>query len=250
MPAGGPDHRTAARLAEEAGALLLEVRAAGAGIPPRELGSRGDRASHQHLMEALHSAHPHDAVLSEEAADDSARLNAARVWIIDPLDGTREFGEGDRWDWAVHVALWEHDDITAAAVALPARGIVLSTEDPPASTEDGPERLRIVVSRTRPPWVAEQLAERTGAELVPMGSAGAKTAAVLLGEADAYVHAGGQYQWDSAAPVGVALAAGLHATRIDGSRLAYNRPETMLPDLLVCRAAVASRLRTALDQLL
>jgi 3'(2'), 5'-bisphosphate nucleotidase len=174
-------------------------------------------------------------VLSEEGADDAARLSASRVWIVDPLDGTREFGEEGRTDWAVHVALWIDGQIEAAAVALPARGLTLNAS--PASTlappTGGPPRL--VVSRTRPPAIAELLAEQLGGELVALGSAGAKAMAVVLGDADVYAHSGGQYEWDSAAPVGVAAAAGLHVSRIDGAPLEYNRPEPYLPDLLICR---------------
>ena len=170
--------------------------------------------------------------------DDLARLDASRVWIIDPLDGTREYSEG-RHDWAVHVALWEDGDLTAAAVALPGRGRVLSTAD----EVDLPERpsgpMRIAVSRSRPPEQAQWLVDEAGAELVPMGSAGYKALAVLLGEADAYVHAGGQYEWDSAAPVAVARAAGLHTSRVDGSELRYNQPDPRLPDLIVARPEVA-----------
>ena len=246
-----PDHAIAARLAAEAGALLLRIRAGGGDEDQRALGRRGDRAAHDQLMAALHQLRPDDAVLSEEGVDDQRRLTRPRVWIVDPLDGTREFSEFDRDDWAVHVALWEAGELSAAAVALPARELVLSTPHvaaPPPRAAG--ERLRIVVSRTRPPRIAEQLAERTGADLVPMGSAGAKTSAVVLGEADAYVHAGGQYEWDSAAPVGVARAAGLHASRLDGSALVYNGVDAKMPDLLVCRPELAAMLRSAIDALL
>jgi len=174
-------------------------------------------------------------VLSEEGVDDAARLSASRVWIVDPLDGTREFGEEGRTDWAVHVALAIEGRIEAAAVALPARGLTL-TASPPATLAapyGGPPR--VVVSRTRPPAIAELLAERLGGELVALGSAGAKAMAVVLGEVDVYAHSGGQYEWDSAAPVGVAGAAGLHVSRLDGEHLEYNRPEPYLPDLLICR---------------
>ena len=170
---------------------------------------------------------------------------------MDPLDGTREFGEPGRIDWAVHVALWERGDLTAGAVALPAQGQVLSTAAPPkvptVNGDSGPERpLRIVVSRTRPPAFLERLREETGVTLVPMGSAGAKAAAVMLGEADAYIHAGGQYEWDSAAPAAVALAAGLHASRLDGSALRYNQPDPVLPDILICPVVLAEALLEAI----
>jgi 3'(2'), 5'-bisphosphate nucleotidase len=198
--------------------------------------------------------------LSEEGKDDPARLAAARVWIVDPLDGTREFGEPARSDWAVHVALWERGDLSAGAVALPAQGLVLSTADYeasqagaapfPALVQDGqvalPAGLRILVSRSRPPAFVQQLAGDVGAELVPMGSAGAKAAAVIRGEYDAYVHAGGQYEWDSAAPVAVARAAGLHASRIDGSALVYNQADVSIPDILICPAWLAPGLLAAI----
>jgi 3'(2'), 5'-bisphosphate nucleotidase len=190
-------------------------------------------------------------VLSEEGADNPARLGARRVWIVDPLDGTREFGEPGRSDWAVHVALWEDGDLTAGAVALPAQGTVLSTaEPPPPLPEDvaSTPRLRIVVSRSRPPGFVRDISGPINAELVPLGSAGAKVAAVICGEVDAYVHGGGFYEWDTAAPVAVARAAGLHASRIDGSALAYNQPDLLMPDILVCRPAVAGILLRAIRE--
>jgi 3'(2'), 5'-bisphosphate nucleotidase len=221
-------------LARVAGERLLALRAEWPAGEPGG-GAAGDRAAQKVLAAGLSAARPADAVLSEEALDLPGRDRADRVWIIDPLDGTREFAEG-RDDWAVHVALWERaaDGLTAGAVALPGRGLVLGSADI-AVPRRAPGPLRIAVSRTRPPAAAVAVAEELGAELIPMGSAGAKVAAVVLGEVDAYVHAGGQYQWDSAAPVAVALAAGLRATRLDGSRLRYNDPDPALPDLLVAR---------------
>ena len=200
-----------------------------------ELRAEGDRQSHELIMGLLAESHPDDAVLSEEGIDDPTRLSAKRVWIVDPLDGTREFGEEGRTDWAVHVALAIDGEIVAAAVALPARALTLNASPPPALAppHDGPPR--VVVSRTRPPAIAETLADRLGGELVALGSAGAKAMAVVLGEVDVYAHSGGQYEWDSAAPVGVAAAAGLHVSRLDGAPLQYNRPEPYLPDLLICR---------------
>ena len=189
-------------------------------------------------MEALAQARPEDAVLSEEGADDPIRLRSNRVWIVDPLDGTREFSELDREDWAVHVALWQDGELVAGAVALPAQGITLATPAVPAPPA-APAAPRIVVSRTRPPEVALQVRDALNGVLVEMGSAGAKVAAVVQGLADVYVHAGGQYEWDSAAPVAVARAAGLHTSRIDGSPLQYNRPDPKLPDVVVCRPEYA-----------
>jgi 3'(2'), 5'-bisphosphate nucleotidase len=254
------DDRLAADLAAEAGRRLLALRAAGGA--PDDLRRAGDRSSHEFLAAELASRRPGDAVLSEEGADDPARLSASRVWIVDPLDGTREFGEPGRSDWAVHVALWERGELTAGAVALPAQDKVLSTADPakspvapPATVlarggtppPDPPGTLRLVVSRTRPPEFMTRLAQKIGAELVPLGSAGAKAAAVICGDAEAYVHSGGQYEWDSAAPVAVAVAAGLHASRIDGSRLLYNQARPSLPDILICQATLANPLLEAIS---
>lgn len=246
------DARLAAQLAEQAGALLLDLRATRtADGDPKELGRRGDTLSNAFLLERLAVQRPGDAVLSEESTDDRARLDAQRVWIIDPLDGTREFGMAGRTDWAVHVALWETGrGITAAAVAQPSLGVVHASDDPaPQSLAAlGIEpRLRILVSDSRPPKFIDALAAKVQADVIPMGSAGAKAMTVLRGEADAYVHAGGQWEWDSAAPVGVVLAAGLHASDIDGTALRYNQPHPYLPDLLICRPELANRLLTALD---
>jgi 3'(2'), 5'-bisphosphate nucleotidase len=237
------DHREAAELAEAAGQILLMTRTAAS--TSHELGARGDRVSNEFLVRELRNRHPEDAILSEELADDPRRLQARRAWILDPLDGTREFAEPPRDDWAVHVALWEEGRLVAGAVALPARGELLSTENPPRhrSARAGP--LRIVVSRTRAPAFSRQLARLLGAELVEMGSAGAKTAAVIRGEDDAYVHAGGQYEWDSAAPAAVATAAGLHVSRLNGEALAYNQPDPLVPDILVCDKSLSHRVLTA-----
>jgi 3'(2'), 5'-bisphosphate nucleotidase len=277
------DHALARELAEEAGRGLLELRARGFSDEPDTLRKAGDRLSHEFCVAELARRRPGDAVLSEEGADDPARLTAERVWIVDPLDGTREFGEPGRTDWAVHVALWERreadgaGDLTAGAVALPAQGRVLSTLDPPppadgsaggagddAAGSSGPAagsfwpglsqpdaptgRLRIVVSRTRAPRFVLDISELINAELLPWGSAGAKVAAVVYGEADAYIHGGGFYEWDTAAPVAVARAAGLHASRIDGSALAYNQVDVLMPDILVCRPALAGSLLQAIRE--
>ncbi len=231
------DHVLAAWLATTAGELLLRVRTEG--LEGRELKDAGDRASHLLLMDLLAEHRPGDAVLSEEGKDDKARLSASRVWIIDPVDGTREFSEPPRDDWAVHVALWADGDLVAGAVAQPGLDTTFSTAAPstvPARTADRP---RIAVSRTRPPAFVAALAEEIGAELVPMGSAGAKVISVVRDVTDAYVHAGGQYEWDSAAPVVVARAAGLHTSRADGAPLQYNQDDVLLPDLLVCRPELA-----------
>jgi 3'(2'), 5'-bisphosphate nucleotidase len=243
------DHALAADLAGRAAALLRKIRvgAEADGIDATALKARGDHDSNELLLAALAEHRPADAVLSEESKDDPKRLDAPRVWIVDPLDGTREFAEPGRSDWAVHVALVESHHVTAAAVALPALGTVLSTAHPPALAPSRGDRLRLLVSRTRPPALAARLAEVLHATLVPMGSAGAKTMAVVRGEADVYAHGGGQYEWDSAAPVGVAAAAGCHVSRLDGSPLAYNQPDPYLPDLLVCRPELATDVLTAIS---
>ena len=288
------DHALARDLAQEAGRRLTGLRAQGG--DPDVLRKAGDRLSHEFLVAELADRRPGDVVLSEEGADSPARLGARRVWIVDPLDGTREFGEPGRSDWAVHVALWERSadgllvpggttppsppgDLTAGAVALPAQGRVLSTaapgqrqqcsidaamattmfhRGPGGDPEDGeggadgadeaPGRLRIVVSRSRAPQFVRNISDLLGAELVPLGSAGAKVAAVVGGEVDAYVHGGGFYEWDTAAPVAVARAAGFHASRIDGSALAYNQADLLMPDILVCRPAVAGVLLSAIRE--
>jgi 3'(2'), 5'-bisphosphate nucleotidase len=236
------DHELAARLATEAGQLLLGVRQEFADADASERKAAGDKRSHDFLIDAFGKERPDDAVLSEEGADDPARLRSDRVWIVDPLDGTREFSELGRSDWAVHVALWEDGELVAGAVALPAQGITLATPDvaAPASTLSKPPAApRIVVSRTRPPAIALAVREALGGTLVEMGSAGAKVASIVQGLSDVYVHAGGQFEWDSAAPVAVARAAGLFTSRIDGSALAYNQPDPKLPDLVVCRPELA-----------
>ena len=271
------DHALAASLAERAGELLLDLRASTAGDgDPEALRNAGDRRSHEFLMAELARERPGDAVLSEEGVDDKARLTASRVWIVDPLDGTREFGEPGaiRTDWAVHVALWAWDGppgsggLVAGAVALPAQGKTLSTAGrptgPPAAVAAAvagsaataaaaaaaePHRpLRLVVSRSRASDLVKDVAKRVGAELVPCGSAGAKAASVIDGENDAYLHSGGFYEWDTAAPVAVALSRGLHVSRIDGSEVRYNQEDPLLPDILVCRPAIAGLLLNAIRE--
>lgn len=242
------DHRLAAELAAEAGELLVELRGrlAARGAPAPMLKAEGDRRAHRFLADRLAAARPGDAVLSEEAPDDRARLEADRVWIIDPLDGTREFSEPPRADWAVHVALVVDQRPVAGAVALPAAGLTFSTlaaPELPASSDGGPPRL--AASRNRITFPVLAAAEALGAELVLMGSAGAKAMAVVQGQADAYLHSGGQWEWDSCAPVAVAAAAGCFASRLDGSELRYNQPDPYLPDLIICRQELASALLEA-----
>ena len=232
------DHQLAASMAEEAGRLLLALRPTIE--DPTELKAAGDAQANVVLLERLAAERPDDAVLSEESADDLARLDHDRVWIIDPLDGTREYGEADREDWAVHVALSVGGSAVIGAVALPAQGLVYATEPVPTLTPRPAGPPRLVVSRTRPPEVTETVRASLDGELVPMGSAGAKAMAIIQGRVDVYAHAGGQYQWDSAAPVAVAAAAGLHVSRLDGSPLVYNDAERALPDLLICRPEYAA----------
>jgi 3'(2'), 5'-bisphosphate nucleotidase len=238
------DVEVARRAAHAAADVLLRLRAGGE-FTGRALGDAGDAAAQRAIMASLAADRPGDVVFSEEAVDDPRRLRADRVWIVDPLDGTREYGEPGRHDWAVHVALWEGGDLTAAAVALPGLDEILLTEPAPQLPPRTDGAVRVAVSRSRPPAEASAVAELLGAELVPLGSAGYKTVAVARGEVDAYVHSGGQYQWDSAAPVAIARAAGLTTCRLDGSPLIYNAPDPWLPDLVVCRPELADRILDA-----
>jgi 3'(2'), 5'-bisphosphate nucleotidase len=240
------DAELAAHLAETAGRILLEVRASGI-FSPKALGKAGDQTANQFLCHALREARPDDGLLSEESKDTPERLKKSRVWIIDPVDGTREYGEA-RTDWAVHVGLAIDGVAVIGAVALPGLGVVLRTDQVAALPPSGAPP-RMVVSRTRPAAEAVAVAERLGAELVPMGSSGAKAMAIIRGEADIYLHSGGQYEWDSAAPAAVAAAHGLHCSRIDGSRLIYNNNDVYLPDLLICRPEHAAAVLPLLAEL-
>jgi len=232
------DGDLAAHLAEVTGRILLEVRAS-AVFGSKSLGKAGDQTANQFLVHALREQRGEDGLLSEEEKDNPERLGKERVWIVDPVDGTREYGEA-RKDWAVHVGMAVEGEPVLGAVALPGAGLVLRS-DQPGEVPPAPETLRMVVSRTRPAREATGVAEAIGAELVPMGSAGAKAMAILLGEADIYLHSGGQYEWDSCAPAAVALGWGLHASRIDGTPLIYNREDVYMPDLLICRKEHAER---------
>ena len=234
------DHELATWLADTAGRCLLEVREQGLEGPA--LRAAGDSAAHELLMSLLREHRPDDAVLSEEGKDDLVRLGRDRVWILDPLDGTREFSEPPRDDWAVHVALWADGDLVAGAVAQPALGATFTTAAPPEVPPSTAQRPRIAVSRSRPPEFVADLIKDLDGELVPMGSAGAKVISVVRDVTDAYVHAGGQYEWDSAAPVAVARAAGLFTSRVDGSELRYNQEDVYLPDLVVCRPELSDRI--------
>jgi 3'(2'), 5'-bisphosphate nucleotidase len=240
------DHVLSRRVVAEAGELLLELRSR-SGLHPETMRADGDWQAHKLIVELLKRERPDDAVLSEEGADNPARVGYERVWIVDPLDGTREFGEPGRVDWAVHCALSIDGVITAGAVALPAQGMVLATDEPPTVPGNSERPMRVVTSRTRRPYASVLIADELRAELVPMGSAGAKAMAVVKGEVDVYAHAGGMYEWDSAAPVAVAQAAGLHCSRLDGSPLRYNERDPWLPDVLICRPELAQLCLDALQ---
>ena len=247
-PGHETDQELAARVATEAGVMLEQLRTEmyEAGTHYWEMKDEGDVAGHRFLMSALQAARPDDIILSEEAADNRRRLQADRVWIIDPIDGTSEFAEPPRWDWAIHVALWEKGSLTAGTVAMPTLGRTFNAS--PAEVVPPPERDQpvLVTSRTRNPYSAVVVANALDCLVGRLGSAGAKTMAVVMGQADIYVHDGGMYQWDSAAPAAVAMAAGLHVSRIDGSPVVYNQPDLWLPDFLVCRPELAEKALTAL----
>jgi 3'(2'), 5'-bisphosphate nucleotidase len=250
-PSDQTDAALAADLAEDAGRLLLAVRDEIGFDYPWELGDAGDSRANTLLLRRLRAERPGDAVLSEEAHDDLVRLRSDRVWIIDPVDGTHEFSLPRREDWAVHVALWQRvggpdGEITDAAVALPARGEVYRTDTVRAGGGPHPGPIRITASSNRPPRVLYRIAKTVDFEMVRIGSAGAKAMAVVRGDVDAYIHAGGQWEWDNAAPAGVVQAAGLHASRLDGSPMLYNRPDPYLPDLLMCRQDLADVLLGAI----
>ena len=240
------DAELAAHLAHVAGRILLEVRASGM-FEGKSLGKAGDQTANQFLCHAIRAQRPDDGLLSEESKDTDERLSKERVWIVDPVDGTREYGE-ERDDWAVHVALCVNGRPVTGAVALPDLGEVLRS-DTPGALPPAAQKPRMLVSRTRPASEAVAVADTIGAELVPMGSAGAKAMAVVRGEAEIYLHTGGQYEWDSAAPVAVALAHGLHASRIDGSPLIYNQQDTYMPDLLICRPEWSERVLAEVGRL-
>ena len=243
------DQQLASRVATEAGAMLVELRdeLVAEGIHYWDLKDEGDVAGHRYIMSALTAARPDDVILSEEAADNRRRLSAERVWIIDPIDGTNEFAEHPRHDWAIHIALWEAGELTAASVALPTLGITFDAS--PAAVVPPSTRAKplLVTSRSRNPYCAVMVANALGCDVARLGSAGAKAMAIVMGEADIYVHDGGMYQWDSAAPSAVAKAAGLHVSRIDGSPLKYNQESLWLPDLLVCRTELAEPALKALN---
>ena len=243
------DQQLASRVATEAGVMLVELRdeLVAEGIHYWDLKDEGDVAGHRYIMSALTAARPDDIILSEEAADNRKRLSADRVWIIDPIDGTNEFAEHPRHDWAIHIALWESGELTAASVALPTLGITFDASPAAVVPPSTREKPLLVTSRSRNPYCAVMVANALGCDVARLGSAGAKAMAIVMGEADIYVHDGGMYQWDSAAPAAVAKAAGLHVSRIDGSELKYNQESLWLPDFLVCRIELAEPALKALN---
>ena len=232
------DATLAQRLAQGTGEILKGVRNVGL-LRGTELGKAGDALAQDWIARSLVQHRPNDAMLSEEAEDDLARLDNSRVWIIDPLDGTREYA-GGRQDWAVHIALVENGKIIEAAVGMPDLGRVFSSSE--VRAVEGARTNRLVISQNTTPAIAEFIAEDLGLELVTMGSCGAKAVSVILGDNDAYVHAGGQYEWDNAAPVGIAQAAGLHTSRLDGTDLCYNCESPYLPDLVISRPDMADEI--------
>ncbi|CAB4734390.1 unannotated protein [freshwater metagenome] len=243
------DQQLASRVATEAGVMLVNLRdeLVAEGIHYWDLKDEGDVAGHRYIMSALTVARPDDVILSEEAADNRKRLSAERVWIIDPIDGTNEFAEHPRHDWAIHIALWESGELTAASVALPTLGITFDASPAAVVPPSTREKPLLVTSRSRNPYCAVMVANALGCDVARLGSAGAKAMAIVMGEADIYVHDGGMYQWDSAAPAAVAKAAGLHVSRIDGSELKYNQESLWLPDFLVCRIELAEPALKALN---
>ena len=247
--ANGDDHRIAADIAEATGVMLVELRAelVSAGVASWRVMDEGDMRAHHFIVERLAEVRPDDAILSEEGRDGPARLSADRVWVVDPLDGTNEFGQPGRSDWAVHIALAIRGEPLVGAVALPAVGVVYGTGDPPPYPPpiEG-RRLRVITSRSRSSHAAAVVAHSLDADIVTLGSAGAKAMAIVAGDADIYAHSGGQYEWDNAAPAAVAMSAGLHVSRLDGSALIYNRPDPWLPDLLICRKELRDDVLTAL----
>ncbi len=247
--ANGDDHRIAAEIAEATGVMLVRLRAelVSAGVASWRVMDEGDMQAHHFIVERLGALRPGDAILSEEGRDGPARLSADRVWVVDPLDGTNEFGQPGRSDWAVHIALAVRGEPLVGAVALPAVGVVYGTVDPPPYPPaiDG-RRLRVITSRSRSSHAAAVVAHSLDADIVTLGSAGAKAMAIVTGDADIYAHSGGQYEWDNAAPAAVAMSAGLHVSRLDGSPLIYNRPDPWLPDLLICRKELRDDVLAAL----
>ena len=239
------DHQLAAWLATEAGERLVKLRTemSGQRLAPFAVGARGDAAAHEFIEDALNEHRPDDMVLSEESMDDRRRLQHHRVWIVDPLDGTREFSTPGRTDWAVHVALVADGTPIAAAVALPAQEITLATEPAPP-TPEAAAPPRVITSRSRPGRLSRRIADAIGAEIVQLGSAGAKAAAVIRGEAEVYAHASGLHEWDLCAPAAVAAAAGLHVSHLDGSELRFNQSDTYVSDFVICHPDFASAVIT------
>ncbi len=253
------DRQLALDVSEKAAQNLLRIRREGflKGESGRALSDVGDRISEEIIRSMIESERPDDAILSEEQmTEDQRRFYAERVWIIDPLDGSREFGTEANADWAIHVALWNRSQsdtngfhegkIALSVVTIPATGETYTSFWTQKRDYDIETPIRIVVSNTRAPEWLSDLGAYLNVTLLPRGSAGVKAMEVVAGRADAYVHSGGQYEWDSAAPVGVSLAAGLHASRLDGTPLRYNQPDPYLPDLVICKKTLAPLLLEAI----
>lgn len=252
------DAELARTVAQGAGQLLLELRESYGEIEPDDkeranaLRKEGDRASHEYIAAALSAARPDDAVLSEEGADSDVRLSASRVWIVDPLDGTYEYGQ-NRADFAVHIVLWNTEGqarLEAGVVDLPAQGLTRSVLDLDPQLGELPTNrpIRIVASRSRPPATLAQTVHHLsgslseagitheGVEVVDVGSVGAKVNEILSGRAEAYIHDTGFYEWDVAAPLNVAHHYGLHAEHIDGQPVVFNQMPPYVNNLVVARA--------------
>ena len=265
------DHELARKLARETGTLLIGLRNHAASLSGDEddthsvlaqevLGSEGDRVAHDYLMEQFLLHRPDDVVLSEEGDLEVSRLNAKRVWIIDPLDGTAQYSSGGN-DFAVHIALWEAgssapSQISVASVAVPARNELWSMDEPVQSDQLNPSAIRILVSRSRPPReinkVIEKLEDafpdRGRVEVIPMGSVGAKVAAILADTADVYFNSGGFYEWDLAAPLGIAIHNGLSVSDCRGRQIELNKVDLKVKDILICRPELTSTIVMALEK--
>ena len=247
------DHLLAANLAESAGRMLVDCRSGAAGqlLGGSSLAHEGDQRAHLHLLTRLQEARPDDAVLSEEGADDAQRLDSSRLWVIDPLDGSRDYGFGND-EWAVHVGLVEDGKIVAGAVALSALDLLFHTgegEGPACAVdENNPNRRPVIVTaRSRVNAEGMLLAHELGADVFACGSAGVKAMLVVNGTADAYVHASPLYEWDVCAPAAVAQSAGLHVSDAAGDPLVFNQARPVVNSFLVCRPELVDDILSALS---
>lgn len=229
------DHELARTLASTAGEFLVDYQRDGLAADRwgEWLGADGDAAAHDVIIEQLHSARPDDAWLSEEGRDDpEERSMSERAWVIDPLDGSADFGRGTN-EWAVHVALTERGSATAGAVAVPGLGRVFSTDEATA-VGSRTDRAPVVVTGRARHWTdGQRVAGALSGELVVCGSAGVKAMLVVAGVADIYVHAGALYEWDVCAPAIVAQAHGLVAVAPDGAELRFNKSRPVVPGVVI-----------------